>query len=144
MVFGEFYPNPGGQPIDGKPAVPMWKAFVIEAAGTAVLVLVIFGLTDPQNTARPRELAPAFIGLTVTLLISLLGPLTMAGFNPARDLAPRIFSSLAGWNEIPFTANHGGWLVVYVLGPIAGGVLGGFVWQGILSPLYRLRENHLI
>ena len=47
-------------------------------------------------------------------------PLTMAGFNPARDLAPRIFSSLAGWGSQPFTVNGSGWLTVYILAPIAG------------------------
>jgi hypothetical protein len=32
----------------------------------------------------------------LTLSISLAGPLTMACFKPARDLAPRVFSVLAG------------------------------------------------
>jgi glycerol uptake facilitator protein len=41
-------------------------------------------------------LTAAAIGLTITLRISLFGPLAMACFNPARDLAPRVFSALAG------------------------------------------------
>lgn len=129
MVFGEFFPNPGGEAMPDIPEeiLPMWRAFLIEATGTAVLMLVILGLTDPRNPAIPAGLAPLFIGLTVTLLISLLGPLTMAGFNPARDLGPRIFSSLSGWGVLPFTANGWGWFLVYVLAPVCGAQFGGIL-----------------
>jgi glycerol uptake facilitator protein len=65
----------------------------------------------------------------VTLLISLLGPLTMACFNPARDFAPRIFSSMAGWGAVPFMVNGPGWLTVYILAPLLGGLLGGGIYR---------------
>ena len=76
------------------------------------------------------------IGLTVTMLISLLGPLTMAGLNPARDLGPRLFSSVAGWGEVPFTANGIGWLTVYVIAPICGAWVGGGIYRWFLAPHY--------
>ena len=100
------------------------------------MLLVIFAVTDPNNKAIPKSLIPLSIGLTVTILICLLGPLTMACFNPARDLAPRIFSSLAGWGKIPFTANGFGWLTVYVIAPILGGLLGGATYRFLLKPHY--------
>ena len=99
MVFGEFFPSPGGHPLTAEARARMSPvaAFGAEVIGTAILLLVIFCVTDERNKARPQMLTAATIGLTVTLLISLLGPLTMACFNPARDLAPRVFSSwLAG------------------------------------------------
>jgi glycerol uptake facilitator protein len=74
-------------------------------------------------------LTAAAIGLAVTLLISLLGPLTMACFNPARDLGPRVFSSLAGWGAVPFQVNGIGWLTVYIVAPLLGGLLGGFLYR---------------
>lgn len=136
-VFGEFFPSPGGKPLSEAPAiVSLWRAFGIEVICTAVLLLVIFSVTDPKNQERPQGLAPAYIGLTVTMLISLVGPLTMACFNPARDLAPRLFSSLAGWGSIPFTANGSGWFVVYVLGPILGGIIGGGLHRFLLKGRY--------
>jgi glycerol uptake facilitator protein len=146
MVFGQYYPNPGGEaiPPDKQETVPMWRAFVIEFIGTAVLVMVIFGLTDRKNSERPMGLAPVLIGLTVTLLISLFGPLTMASFNPARDLAPRIFSSLSGWGVVPFTVNSWGWLTVYVCAPITGGVAGGALWKTCLTKLYRSAHDELV
>jgi glycerol uptake facilitator protein len=138
MIFGEFFPNPGGKPFtdEVRARVSFGGAFLAEAVGTAVLVLVILAVTDDRNAARPRDLAPAVIGLTVTLLISLLAPLTQAGFTPARDLAPRVWSSLAGWCAVPFTANGSGWLVVYVLAPILGGQLGALLYRGLLRPAY--------
>ncbi|MGA2051965.1 MAG: aquaporin, partial [Opitutales bacterium] len=112
------------------------RAFFIEGLGTGILVLVILCSTDARNTSRPGVLTAATIGLTITLLISLLGPLTMAGFNPARDLAPRVFSALAGWGSWPFRANGLGWLVVYVLAPMVGGLVGGMIYHICFRPGY--------
>jgi glycerol uptake facilitator protein len=138
MIFGEFFPNPGGQPLTtaARTAMPAWRAAGVEALGTAILALVVLGVTDENNKSRPQILTAAIIGLTVTILISLLGPLTQAGFNPARDLAPRLFSVLAGWGAVPFTANGPGWLTVYVLAPIAGAIAGGGIYRRVLAPHY--------
>jgi glycerol uptake facilitator protein len=111
-------------------------AFGAEFVGTAILLLVIFCVTDERNKARPQVLTAATIGLTVTLLISLLGPLTMACFNPARDFAPRVFSSVAGWGAVPFSVNGHGWLTVYILAPLLGGLLGGAFYRAFFKPSY--------
>lgn len=139
MIFGEFFPNPGGQPFtdEVRLRVSHPAAFFIEFVGTAILMLVILGSTNPKNSSRPQILTAATIGLTVTILISLLGPLTMAAFNPARDLAPRIFSSLVGWKSVPFTANGIGWLTVYVIAPVTGAIAGGAVYRCFLAPHYE-------
>ncbi|MGC3990700.1 MAG: MIP/aquaporin family protein [Chthoniobacteraceae bacterium] len=146
MVFAEYFPNPGGHPlaVGHTAAISIGQAFTVEVVGTGILALVIFGLTDPRNRERPTFLAPALIGLTVTLLISLFGPLTMACFNPARDLAPRLYSSLAGWGSIPFLTNGSGWLVVYVIAPILGALIGAGIWKTVLAPQYRLRHEELV
>jgi glycerol uptake facilitator protein len=131
MIFGEFFPNPGGRPFTSKilAVIGPGTAFYVEALGTAVLVLVILCTADERNVARPGPLTALTVGLTITMLISLLAPLTMAGFNPARDFAPRVFSSLAGWGRIAFTTNGSGWLTVYIVGPVIGGQVGGIVYQ---------------
>lgn len=138
MIFGEYFPNPSGQPLTAaaRATVTMPAAFLIEALGTGLLALVILGCVDERNSSRPRILTPATIGLTVTILISLLGPLTMAGLNPARDLAPRAFSAMAGWGTLPFAVNGTGWLTVYALAPIIGAVAGGGVYRFCLQPGY--------
>ncbi len=143
MVFGEFFPNPGGKPLTPEASARMSApaAFGAEVIGTAVLLLVIFCATDDRNKSRPQILTAATIGLTVTLLISLLGPLTMACFNPARDLAPRLFSSLAGWGDVPFTTNGQGWWTVYIVAPILGGLLGGAIYRALFKPAYADSTN---
>jgi len=143
MVFGEYYPNPLGAPLKETDAnrMPPWRAFVAEVVGTAFLLLVIFCTTDLNNTNRPQILTAATIGLTITMLISLLGPLTMACFNPARDLGPRIFSSLAGWGALPFTTNGMGWLTVYIIAPILGGLIGGGIYRLFFRPHYALASD---
>jgi len=139
MMFGEYFPNPGGAPLtdEARARVTPGAAFGTEVAATAILILVIFCVTDERNAARPQILTAATIGLTITLLISLFGPLTMACLNPARDLAPRILSSLVGWRAIPFQANGIGWLTVYIIAPILGGLLGGAIYRVFFRTGYR-------
>lgn len=138
MIFGEFFPNPGGDALSAEQLawMPTWRAFLVELIGTAILVFAIFGLTDERQANAPGILLPAMVGLTVTILISLLGPLTMGAFNPTRDLAPRIFSSIAGWGSVPFSVNGMGWLTVYIFGPFSGGLIGGAFWK------YLMAESH--
>ncbi len=138
MIFGEFFPNPSGRPLTDAARATMspLTAFFVEVVGTGILALVVFGCTDERNSSRPKALTALTIGLTITILISLLGPLTMAAFNPARDLAPRLFSSMAGWGHVPFTANGTGWLTVYVLAPVTGALAGGAAYHWGLKPHY--------
>jgi len=138
MVYAEYFPNPGGHPLTSasRMRMSMPSAFGAEVIGTAILLLVIFCITDERNHARPLFLSAASIGLTITVLISLLGPLTMACFNPARDLAPRVFSSLAGWGSIPFQTNGTGWWTVYIVAPMLGGLLGGAIYRAFFKGAY--------
>ena len=130
MIFGEFFPNPGGQPWTEatRAAVPAPQALLAEFLGTAFLALGIFGLTAESNPFRSGRLTPLAIGLLLTLLICLFAPLSQAGFNPARDFAPRLFSAFAGWGGYAFSANGLGWLLVYMVAPVAGALAGG--WAG--------------
>ncbi len=143
MIFGEYFPNPGGKALDdaAREKISHLGAFCTEVVGTAILLLVIFCVTDANNGTRPQILTAATIGLTVTLLISLFGPLTMACFNPARDFGPRLFSSIAGWGSIPFTTNGIGWLSVYLIAPIVGGLVGGGIYRAFFAPSYCTTVN---
>lgn len=88
MMFGEFYPNPSSGP---NVVVSMAGGIIAEAFGTFLLVLMIFFLTEGCNVGRPDDsLTPIFIGLTVAVIVTLIGPLTQACLNPARDFAPRL------------------------------------------------------
>jgi len=139
MVFGEYFPNPGGKPLtaEARETMSPGAAFAAEVVGTAILLLVIFCVTDERNANRPQILNAATIGLTLTILISLFGPLTMCCVNPARDFGPRLFSVIAGWKTVPFTTNGLGWLTVYIIAPIVGGLLGGGIYRLFFRLAYR-------
>ena len=76
----------------------------------------------------PAKGGPYVAGATVVGLICLVGPLTGAGFNPARDLAPRLVSLLAGGAG----AFPAGWWV-YSAGPVLGAVLGAALCLRVLG-----------
>ena len=135
MMFGEYFPNPGAGP--GAVAT-MGTAFFAEAFGTLLLVFLILSFTEGCNLGRPGdELAPLFIGLSLAIIIAVLAPLTQAGFNPARDLSPRLFSWFAGWGPAAFPGNGWGVILVYVAGPIAGGAAAALLFSFVIEPLLR-------
>ena len=55
--------------------------------------------------------------------------------NPARDFAPRVFTLLAGWGSEVFSAGEHWWWVP-IVGPLAGGVLGGGIYDLLITRLY--------
>lgn len=135
-MFGEYYNQPGGAY-----AVSPVLAACAEGFGTFLLVMTIFFLTETCNVGKPDDsMAPLFIGLTVTSVICLLAPLTQAGLNPARDFAPRLVALLFGWGKWAFPDQAGGAFFVYILGPVAGGVLAGVLFTKVVEPVMWQRS----
>ncbi|MEN3331981.1 MAG: glycerol uptake facilitator protein [Blastocatellia bacterium] len=130
-VFSCFYPNPGGIGVDANAmaTVSTSGAFFVEVVLTAFLLLMIFALTEPDNPGLPQAgLGPIFIGLTVTAIVGIGGPLTMDAVNPVRDFGPRLFAYVAGFGEIAFPGPRGNEWWLYIVAPIIGGPLGAAVY----------------
>jgi MIP family channel proteins len=115
---------------------PFLSAFpggvIDQIVGTALLVGVIFALSDARNFAPPERLTPVLVGLLVMLIGATFGYNAGYAINPARDLAPRLFTAMAGWGGGVFTAGNGWWWVP-VVGPCIGGVLGGYVYDLVIT-----------
>jgi len=136
MVYGEYFPNPSvaaSLPWMAE-AVGLSHAMLAEGIGTAFLSFFVFAVTDARNSSAPgKRLLPGFIGLAVSIIISVVAPLTQAGLNPARDFGPRLFAYLAGWGPIAIPGPHGGFFLVYILSPIIGAVSGAALYQSFVA-----------
>lgn len=136
MVYGEYFPNPvvaTSQHWTGG-TVTVVQAMLAEGIGTAFLAFFVFAVTDPRNTSGPgRRLLPVFIGLTVSIVISVVAPLTQAGLNPARDFGPRLFAWLAGWGTVAIPGPRGGFFSVYILSPLLGALSGAAAYQCLVA-----------
>ena len=93
----------------------------LETLGTFVLAMSALGATAWVKGARTQALT---VGGTLAILILFIGPLTGAGFNPARSLGPALASE--------YISN----LYVYLVGPIAGALLAG--------PLFRFAPRKIL
>jgi aquaporin Z len=61
-------------------------------------------------------MAPLLIGLFIFTAADAVGPASGGSFNPARSLDPVLFN----WDF--------GDVWIYLVGPLAGGVIGGAIW----------------
>ena len=149
MCYGEYFPAPGSIGAGEGPYSPEahlqltslmspGRAFFAEFLGTAILAFVFFAATDSRNPGAPvSSNAPVFIGLTVSVLISVIAPLTQACFNPARDFGPRLFASMAGWGSIALPGlNDLNWLWVYIVAPTAGAIVGAGFYDFLIRPAH--------
>jgi glycerol uptake facilitator protein len=111
------------------PAVPgFWPGFFDQVVGTALLVGLIFAVVDKLNALPGANLAPIVIGLLVVAIGISFGGMNGYAINPARDLGPRLFAVVAGFKNNGLTDGTGAWLPP-VIGPIVGGLLGGFAYD---------------
>ena len=135
MIFSCFYPNPGGIGVDAEAmaTVGLGGAFFVEVLLTMFLLLMIFALTEPDNPGLPQAgLGPIFIGLTVTAIVGVGGPLTMDAVNPVRDFGPRLFGYVVGFGKIAFPGPRGNEWWLYIVAPIIGAVIGGLVYRTLV------------
>ncbi len=105
---------------------------VDQIVGTALLVGVIFAITDSRNSPAPAGLAPVVVGLLVVLIGATFGFNSGYAINPARDFGPRLFTFVAGWGGGVFTAAHGWWWVP-IVAPCVGGVVGGWAYDACVG-----------
>jgi MIP family channel proteins len=97
------------------PSVGTGSALTYEAVLTAFLMFVIMAVaTDTRAVGAGAAIA---IGGTVGLDALFGGPVTGASMNPARSIGPALVSG----------ETHHLWL--YVLGPLAGAILGALAYQ---------------
>jgi len=102
----------------------MLVAIVAEAIGTAILVFTVFG--SAVDGRAPAGFAGIIIGFIVYGIIILVGPITGAALNPARQVGPLVVEGIIGYAKF---AEHLGQIVVYLVGPVVGGLAGAFLYD---------------
>ncbi len=108
------------------PATP-WPGLLDQVMGTALLLLLIFAISDPRNQPV-GELGPLLVGLVVVAIGMSFGGMHGYAINPARDFGPRLLTVLAGFRNNGLT--DGSFVFwVPIVGPLAGGLLGGWVYE---------------
>lgn len=100
-----------------------------QVIGTAILVLMIFAITDSRNSAPLSNMTPFIVGLLVVGIGMAWG--TNAGYaiNPARDLGPRLASFITGYGGA-FRDQYGSlYFWIPIVGPLIGGAVGGALYK---------------
>jgi aquaporin Z len=94
----------------------VWAAFLLEMVLTAVFVWVILAVTDARN--EHPALAPAAIGLALTMVhLASIGA-TGTSVNPARSIGVGVFAGSTAVVQL--------WL--FILAPLAGGAIAGLTY----------------
>jgi MIP family channel proteins len=95
-----------------------FAGMVVEALGTFFLLWAIIGVA--VNPRATKEWAALAIGGALGMAVMVFGPLTGASLNPARAFGPALVSGEWGGADV--------FLLVYVVGPVVGGLVAAFVY----------------
>jgi len=91
----------------------------------------VCAITDEDNLRPPAWLAPILVGLTVIAIGISFGALHGYAINPARDLGPRLFITLAGFRNNGLTDGTFQF-VVPLIAPLIGGLAGTAAWEFLI------------
>jgi glycerol uptake facilitator protein len=106
--------------------VGIWQGMLIEGLGTVILVLVVMGTA--VDTRAIAGWAPLAIGLTLAAIILFIGMATGGSVNPARAFGPDLVATFFG-----YPVNWAAFVVSYLIGPLLGGIVGGFAYTAVAS-----------
>jgi glycerol uptake facilitator protein len=109
------------------PAFPQ-AGFLDQVIGTALLLLLIFAITDEFNLPPGANLVPLMVGLVVVAIGISFGGMHGYAINPARDFGPRLFTVAAGFRNNGLTDGSRIWWVP-VVAPLVGGVAGAALYD---------------
>jgi glycerol uptake facilitator protein len=136
-VLGKFDPAHGLKsqfifstlPGNGSLPVSDLGAFRDQIIGTAILLFLIFAITDARNSAPLANLTPFIIGLLIVAIGMAFG--TDAGYaiNPARDFGPRLAEFITGFHHAWRDQYGDFYFWVPIVGPIIGAVIGGGLYE---------------
>jgi aquaporin NIP len=103
----------------------VFPALICEIIGTFVLMWAIMGTA--VNPRGSKAFAGLVIGIALGVSVMIIGPLTGAGFNPARSFGPAVVSG-------KFTD-----FWIYIVGPLLGALGSAFLYTWLeISPKDRL------
>jgi glycerol uptake facilitator protein len=120
--------------------VSLWGGFRDQIIGTAILLFVVFAITDARNTSPLSNLAPVVVGFLVVAIGMAWG--TDAGYaiNPARDLGPRLASFITGYGTA-FRDQYGQlYFWVPIVAPLIGAVLGAWLYRVLIGKFLPTEE----
>jgi MIP family channel proteins len=109
------------------PEIPI-AGFLDQVIGTALLLIIIFAISDENGIPPAANLAPVLVGLGVVLIGMSFGALHGYAINPARDFGPRLFTALAGFRNNGLTDGTNAFLVP-LLAPVLGGLVGAAAYD---------------
>jgi glycerol uptake facilitator protein len=116
------------------PAIPeaFWGFGLLDQiVGTALLLGLIFAITDPRNQPIAPGLQPILVGLVVVAIGISWGGMHGYAINPARDFGPRLFTLVAGFQNTGFGTPA---LWVPIVGPLLGGLIGAAIYDRAVRP----------
>ncbi len=100
---------------------------------TAVLMLVILGMTDDRNCGLPLYMAPLTVGLGLVSIRLSLAVNSGCSMNPAADMAGRLMSWLAtGFDEEIWSVGDYMFWIPWLM-PHVGGALGVAAYYLMIS-----------
>jgi glycerol uptake facilitator protein len=116
--------------------------FLDEVIGTALLICVLFALTDDRNQPPKANIAPFIVGLVIVAIGISFGANSGYAINPARDLGPRLLAAIAGWGSNALPGDYGDisfYMWIPIAGPLLGAAIGAFVYDFFIRDVLAAR-----
>ena len=102
--------------------------FLDQLIGTALLLLLIFAISDERNMPPKANLGALMIGLVVVAIGMSFGAMHGYAINPARDFGPRLFTAVAGFHNNGITDGRRVWWIP-IVAPLLGGLIGAAIYD---------------
>ncbi|XP_033634630.1 aquaporin-9-like [Asterias rubens] len=112
-----------------KPFLSLQTGLGDQILGTGLLVCCVLAVTDKRNDGAPKGMTALMVGLSVLGIGLAFGYNCGYAINPARDLAPRLFTYIAGWGVEVWVPNGIHWWWVPIVGPCLGAIAGALTYM---------------